>query len=123
MEVVAEVKKLVDTQLNLEDEIARLQKETLLQEQSLKENILSLNAENKELRRNLTRLLKRFRNVQQGLTNLFGTESQSELVSRAHTRYNSSWIPDILERKIYESAVEEVSEIIDKILCESLESV
>ena len=36
MEVVAEVKKLVDTQLNLEDEIARLQKETLLQDQSLK---------------------------------------------------------------------------------------
>ena len=123
MEVVAEVKKLVDTQLNLEDEIARLQNEKLLQDQSLKENILSLNAENKELRRNLTRLLKRFRNVQQGLTNLLGTESQSELVSRAHTRHNSSWIPDILERKIYESAVEEVSEIIDKILCESLESV
>ena len=127
MDLLEEVKKIVNTNLHLEDSVLRLQqeREKLAREKNdLEESVGVLQdkageqlRENQALRQHVRNLVDRLNMVKAKLTGAFVDKQGRELLAaEAHQQNNSVWIPDAIERTIYEGAIDQVSSAVEEVL-------
>jgi len=100
MSLVEEVKNLVDSKLELEDAVVVLREHNT----ALKFQVTALEKKTQRLE---TALL----NLKDRLTRIASEESRRRISAQVHAA-NDSWLPNVVEKKIYDTAVDAISDLI-----------
>ncbi len=113
MDLLEEVKKLVNSNIHLEDSVVRLTEE----KDKLNRQASAQMKEIHELRQHVRNLVDRLNMVKAKLTGVFVDEQGREsLAAQALEHNNSVWIPDAIERTIYEGAIDQVTLAVEEVL-------